>query len=182
MRPINEIIVHCAATRPEWMDGQPTIAKVREIDRWHRANGWAGIGYHFVIDRDGNVAEGRPLERTGAHVQGHNTGTIGICLLGGHGSAKTDAFKDHFTAAQNKALLALIVDLRQRFPSIRTVSGHNQYAAKACPGFFVPTWLADAQSRPVISPDATTRRPTNYNALTALFRAISALFQKRKSP
>lgn len=144
MRQINEIIVHCSATRPDWMEGQPAIAKVQEIDRWHRGRGWAGIGYHFVIDRDGTVLDGRPIERTGAHVQGHNTGTIGICIAGGHGSAKTDQFSDHFTRAQDKALRALVARLRSEYPAIARVTGHNQYSSKACPGFYVPDWYAHA--------------------------------------
>ncbi|MGR3452949.1 N-acetylmuramoyl-L-alanine amidase [Pseudooceanicola sp.] len=142
MRNITEIIIHCTATRRDFMEGAPTVAKVREVKRWHvEGNGWSDIGYHYLIDRDGTLAEGRPLERTGAHVKGHNTGTIGIALFGGHGSAETDAFHDHFNIGQNETLKQLIADLQDRFGPLK-ISGHNQYAAKACPGFSVPTWLA----------------------------------------
>lgn len=179
MRRIDEIIIHCAATRPEWMEGHPTVAKVREIDRWHRGLGWSGIGYHYVIDRDGTVADGRPLERTGAHVQGHNTGTIGICLLGGHGSSKDDQFSDHFTALQDKALRALVTKLHRQFPGIQRVSGHNQYANKACPGFFVPTWYAGARPAPVVPPPANPPTPKpQTNPFAAFIRALMALFGK----
>ena len=83
MRPINEIIIHCSATRPDWMSNQPSFAKVAEIRRWHmRDNGWKDIGYHFLIDRDGTVLRGRPLEQVGSHVRGKNNFTIGVCLLG----------------------------------------------------------------------------------------------------
>lgn len=141
MRALNEIVVHCSATRPEWWADRSTAAKVSEIRRWHVSDrGWRDIGYHYVIDRNGVVATGRPLDQVGAHVQGRNTGTIGICLIGGHGSSENDRFEDNFTAAQDAALRKLIADLRGRFPSIKTVSGHNQYAAKACPGFNVPAW------------------------------------------
>ena len=147
MRPINEVIVHCSATRPQWMRDAGTAAKVAEIRRWHvQDNGWRDIGYHFVIDRDGTVARGRPVERTGAHTKGKNTGTIGVCLIGGHGSAATDKFEEHFSWQQHKALGALLVDLRNQFPTITRVSGHNQYAQKACPGFNVPSWYAAARA------------------------------------
>lgn len=143
MRPINEIIVHCTATRADWWQGKPTIAKVAEIRRWHvQDRGWSDIGYHFLIDRDGTVAKGRDIAKTGAHVQGHNTGTIGVSLFGGHGSAETDKFADHFTPAQDAALRKLLADLRKTYPAIAKVTGHNQYAAKACPGFKVEKWYA----------------------------------------
>lgn len=144
MRKINEIIVHCAATRPNWMDSKTVEQKRDEIRRWHvDDNGWADIGYHYVIDRDGQTAKGRPLENAGAHTQGRNANSIGVCLIGGHGSAVNDPFSDHFTEEQDQALRVLIDSLQTRFPSIKKVSGHNDYtAAKACPGFKVGRWLA----------------------------------------
>lgn len=143
MRQLKEIIVHCAATRPEWMTSAELEDQVAEIRRWHiHDRGWRNIGYHYVVGRGGRVLPGRPLSHTGAHVSGHNTGTIGICLIGGHGSASTDKFEDHFTKAQDRSLRQLIDTLMVRYPSITKISGHNQYAAKACPGFHVPTWWA----------------------------------------
>ena len=142
MRKITEIIIHCSATWRGWMGNNTTSEKVAEIRDWHvRDNGWSDIGYHFLIDRDGAVAEGRPLDRAGAHVVGHNTGTIGVCLIGGHGSTETDAFHDHFNVGQNHSLKVLLAKLQARFGTLK-ITGHNQYAAKACPGFSVPEWLA----------------------------------------
>lgn len=141
MRPISEIIVHCSATQPNWMHTATTSAKVAEIRRWHMQDrGWSDIGYHLLIDRDGTILPGRPMEKVGAHTQGRNTGTIGVCLIGGHGSAATDKFSDHFTQAQEQALRATVADLRRRFGKL-AVSGHNQWAAKACPGFNVPSFI-----------------------------------------
>jgi N-acetyl-anhydromuramyl-L-alanine amidase AmpD len=120
---------------------------VAEVRRWHTQDrGWKDIGYHFLIDRDGTLAEGRPLDQVGAHTQGHNTGTVGISLFGGHGSAATDQFSDHYTQVQDKALRALIDDLRATY-KITKVNGHNLYAAKACPGFNVPTWLGKQEGK-----------------------------------
>lgn len=141
MRPINEIIIHATATRPNWWAGRRTQRKVNEIRRWHvEERGWSDIGYHFLIDRDGTVAKGRPIERIGAHVRGHNTGTIGISLFGGFGSSADDEFEDNFTEAQNVALRKLISELSEKY-GIEKISGHNEYAAKACPGFSVKDWL-----------------------------------------
>ena len=108
---------------------------------------------------DGTVATGRPIERTGAHVKGHNTGTIGVSLFGGHGSAETDAFSDHFTEAQDAALRELLADLDSTYGPGLKISGHNEYAAKACPGFNVAKWLSGALppvgADPAADPDYT---------------------------
>ena len=127
MRSINEIIVHCAATR----EGRDFT--VEDITRWHKARGFATIGYHYVIYRDGSIHEGRPLEQIGAHCVGHNKHSIGICYIGGCASdGKTP--KDTRTSEQKEALLALLRRLKARFPNA-TIHGHRDFAAKACPSF-----------------------------------------------
>lgn len=141
--PVREIIVHCSATRPDWMQGRPLAEKVAEIRRWHKDNGWNDIGYHWLIDRDGSVVSGRAENVVGAHTVGKNSGTIGICLIGGFGSAETDRFDRHFTALQDAALRQVIAGIEKR-TQIDRISGHNEYAAKACPGFNVPKWIKGA--------------------------------------
>jgi len=136
MRRINEIILHCAATRPDQDIG------AAEIDEWHRSNGWSGIGYHWVIRRDGTREPGRPEPHVGAHVYGHNANSIGVCLVGGFGSCADDAPVDHYTPAQLTALRVLMGELLASYPGAR-VTGHNDYAAKACPGFRVALHLAE---------------------------------------
>ena len=144
--PVDEIIVHCAATRPDWMAGQPLAAKVAEIRRWHMSPplNWRNIGYHWIIDRDGQILAGRAETEIGAHAGAlKNRGTLGVCLLGGHGSSQNDRFSQHFTPQQDISLRQMIQAISMR-TAIRRVSGHNEYAAKACPGFHVPTWLKGA--------------------------------------
>lgn len=141
-----EIIVHCSATRPEWMLSAGMAAKVDEIRRWHLSNGWSEIGYHWIIDRDGRVLPGRAESTVGAHTKNKNTGSIGVCLIGGFGSARNDQFDDHFTPAQAIALRDLIERIKGRHP-IKRVSGHNEYSSKACPGFDVRRWLDGAPPR-----------------------------------
>jgi len=127
MRQINEIIVHCAATR----EGRDFT--VEDITRWHKARGFATIGYHYVIYRDGSIHEGRPLEQIGAHCVGHNKHSIGICYIGGCASdGKTP--KDTRTPEQKEALLSLLRRLKARFPNA-TIHGHRDFAAKACPSY-----------------------------------------------
>lgn len=165
MTVITEIIIHCSATKPGWRDGSSAQKKVDEIRQWHLTLGWHDIGYHYLIDRDGEIVEGRPVEKTGAHVKGHNIGTIGICLFGGHGSSANDKFEDNFTEDQEQSLKRLILSLRNRFPSITKISGHNQYASRACPGFYVPNWVAQEMRPPVRSQKRTS--PTQSRTMQA---------------
>jgi N-acetylmuramoyl-L-alanine amidase len=143
MRKITEINIHCAAVRPNWLAGRSTKEKVTEIRRWHvEQNGWADIGYHFIVDRDGNVNRGRPVDKTGAFEPRVNAHGIGVCLIGGWGSSATDDFAKHYTPEQDESLRKLIAILKKQYPTITKVTGHNDYSSKACPGFKVSRWLA----------------------------------------
>lgn len=128
MRNIDKIIIHCSAT-PEWREH--TVA---DITSWHKARGFATIGYHYVIYLDGTIHSGRPEEQMGAHTTGQNQNSIGICYIGG-----TDAKgnpKDTRTDKQKVALIALVKELKEKYPKA-TIHGHNEYANKACPSFSV---------------------------------------------
>ena len=127
MRKITDIIVHCSAT-PE--GNSFTVA---DIDRWHRQRGFAQIGYHYVIYLDGTIHKGRPIELVGAHCQGHNAHSIGICYIGGLATDNKTP-KDTRTPEQKQAMLNLLKELRAKFPAAK-IHGHRDYAAKACPSF-----------------------------------------------
>lgn len=129
MRSINQIIIHCSATR----EGKDYT--VADITRWHKARGWRTIGYHFVIYRDGSVHKGRNLEEIGAHCVGHNAHSVGICYIGGL-SADGKTSKDTRTQEQRTALRELVEDLQQQFPGA-TLHGHREFANKSCPCFDV---------------------------------------------
>lgn len=132
MRTINRIIIHCTATKA---GRKVTVA---EIDRWHRARGFRGIGYHYVIGLDGSVATGRNESVAGAHCKGYNARSIGVCYVGGLDAEGRPA--DTRTHAQRRALRELVCLLRRRYPEA-TVHGHREFAAKACPCFDVATEL-----------------------------------------
>ena len=128
MRKINKLILHCSATK----EGQSFTAK--DIDAWHQQKGWKGIGYHYVILLDGTVQPGRPESEPGAHTEGLNAGSIGICYIGGldcNGKPK-----DTRTTRQKDALKILVSGLLKRYPG-STVHGHNEFANKDCPCFDV---------------------------------------------
>lgn len=127
MRKINEIIVHCTAT------AEGKNFKAADIDRWHKAKGWNGIGYHHVVDLDGTVEPGRPESEVGAHCLKHNANSIGVVYVGGLASdGKTP--KDTRTPQQKAALVKLLTEIKRRYPAA-TIHGHRDFAAKACPSF-----------------------------------------------
>lgn len=89
MRQWKGIVVHHSAS----MTGDAA-----EIDRWHKARGWKGVGYHFVVTREGALQLGRSLKMDGAHARGRNRTHIGICVIG----------MDAFLPIQNRALVQLL--------------------------------------------------------------------------
>lgn len=137
MRPITHIVIHCSATP----DGAPRT--VEDIDRMHRERGWRKVGYHRVIELDGAVMTGRELEEVGAHVEGSNARSIGICMIG----------TTRFTSLQWEALAGLVRTLEARFHDA-VICGHRDFSPdldgdglvephewfKLCPGFDVAEW------------------------------------------
>ena len=146
---IDSIMIHCSATK-EGCDFHAS-----DIDRWHKKQGWAMIGYNYVIDLDGKIENGRPLTLDGAHCndrgfskKSYNKHSIGICYIGG--LDKNSKPKDTRTDAQKKSMHELVDKLKQQYKII-DVLGHrdasvdknhdgkitsNEYS-KACPCFDV---------------------------------------------
>lgn len=147
-RNIWGIIIHCTASK----EGQEMT--VAQIDKIHRKNGWAGIGYHFLIHLDGRIEDGRDINKIGAHTGGYNTGTIGICYVGG--LDKNGKPKDTRTAAQKNSLYILVKTLMEKYP-IKSVKGHRDYSPdkngdgviskyewiKSCPCFEVADFVKE---------------------------------------
>lgn len=127
MRNITLIIIHCSGVRP----GQCSSA--RQIDRWHHSLGWRGIGYHYVVRRDGSIETGRPEQLPGSHCKEHNKHSIGICYEGGLDSRGNPA--DTRTKEQKKTLLDLIKELKGRYPKALVLGHHDLNKYKACPCF-----------------------------------------------
>lgn len=146
--PITEVCLHTSATKPIWAKDK-TVEQMRdEIRLWHMnpplpKKPWKDIGYHYVVAPDGSVATGRTLDTIGAGVAGHNTGVIHICMIPIIAEVTgITRFEDWYSIAQFKAVKELIKVLKTK-TNLRTVTGHNQYAAKLCPGFRVDSaaWM-----------------------------------------
>jgi N-acetylmuramoyl-L-alanine amidase len=127
MRTINKIIIHCTAT----VEGRAVT--VKEVAAWHRARGFSGIGYHYLIGLNGEIMTGRNIELAGAHCEGQNAHSIGVCYAGGLvADGKTP--KDTRTLKQRHALTSLLKDLKAKYQGA-TIHGHQEFANKACPCF-----------------------------------------------
>jgi N-acetyl-anhydromuramyl-L-alanine amidase AmpD len=135
---VDAIVIHCSDT----IEGKDF--KAADIDRWHRLdNGWRCIGYHFVIDLDGTIEMGRPLNEEGAHCKAagksgksYNKHSIGICYIGG--KDKNGKHADTRTDAQKLAMVELVYSLMDNFPKIKEVIGHRDAdKGRDCPCFDV---------------------------------------------
>jgi len=136
MRKINEIFIHHSASN--WGD-----AKV--IDKWHKENGWSGIGYHYVVlneyqtseayknkewnkEKIGNIEKGRDLKKAGAHVSNHNANSIGVCLI--HNDIP-------YCDTQLESYRMLVAVLAEYFDvKVENIKGHYEVDKKKpdCPG------------------------------------------------
>lgn len=121
---IKHLIVHCSDSPND-----------REIDAatihlWHKERGFDGIGYHYVIRRNGILENGRPHYWKGAHAKKVNSESLGICLVG----------RDEFTPEQYGSLRMLLQKLKYDYPDAE-IAGHYEYDDyKTCPNFDVKKW------------------------------------------
>jgi len=149
---ITDITIHGSAT---YMDQDIDIEDVR---KWHtdpppKGNGWDDVGYHFFIKLDGTIQKGRSTLMQGAHVAGHNSGNLGICMAGGLDPDGNPAFT--YTNDQMLSLEKLVQGLLDYYKLPKEkVSGHRDWSPdinddgiispnefmKDCPCFDAKEW------------------------------------------
>lgn len=122
---INKLVLHTAAYEGSDYD-------IEDIDQWHRDRGWMMVGYHYFILKDGTVQRGREDHMIGAHVKGHNTGSLGICIQG-HGDY------EEWTPEQWDAVVALCIRKMDEYDiPVEEIYGHRAFTdMKTCPGELV---------------------------------------------
>lgn len=135
----NRFVTDCIVVHHVGMATDDDVA-AETVHTWHLNQGWAGIGYHFIIRKDGTIEEGRPLGTVGAHVYGENRHTVGINLAGNFEiGTPTEAQKA--SAARLIASLCTVYQLDPVWQS--TVKGHRDLNATACPGRYLYTQLPE---------------------------------------
>lgn len=120
-RATTRIILHHAAA---------SKCSAQQIHRWHLANGWVGIGYHFLVRKDGSVYRGRPEDTVGAHARNNNYDSIGICFEG-------NFMTETMPIAQKWAGQELVAYLKDKY-GITKVQKHSDVNATGCPGTHFP--------------------------------------------
>lgn len=121
------IVIHHTGFPNE--DKDSTAAAVHKYHQEDRK--WAGIGYHYLIRKDGMIEQGRRPDMVGAHALGHNKNSVGVCLAGNFDIGKP-------TQAQMKAVKELCRWLCQKYGLDSTqkgvIVGHRDVNDTACPG------------------------------------------------
>jgi len=140
-RDVTEVIVHATETYSNKNIGSP------EINDIHNKLGHDGIGFHYVIRRDGSLQRGRPVNRKGEHapVNDHNDFSIGIVMVGGlaaaSGQENPSRSPHSFTRAQFTTLEQFLESFYRKFPGGQ-VFGHNDVdIAELDPYFDVPDYV-----------------------------------------
>ena len=105
----------------------------QDVHSWHRANGWTGIGYHFFVRKDGTIYRGRPINVVGAHVQGMNSCSVGICAEGDYHTKDKS-----MPQAQKKAIIGLVKYLKENYYPNAKIVGHKEIGDSNCPGRYYP--------------------------------------------
>lgn len=137
MRRIDAIVIHCTAA-PEG-SGQ-TLEGVRDFHV--RVRKYKDIGYHFLIEDDGQIRAGRPLWMNGAHARGWNERSVGVAYTGGGFPKDGHGLISGPNEAQSEALKTLVAALKLVFQDIDKVLGHRDTGSiKDCPSFDVAHWL-----------------------------------------
>lgn len=117
IKRLDMIILHHSAS---------SVATPESIHNAHLHNGWAGAGYHILVRKDGTIYKLRPIKNVGAHCEGHNRLSIGICF---EGNFETEKMSDK----QLKAGKWVVKYYAKKY-GIKYVRQHRDYMATACAG------------------------------------------------
>lgn len=133
LNKITTIVIHHTAN---------SIWTIQDVHKYQKDTlGWAGIAYHFFINKDGTAYYGRPINKIGAGVSGNNSYTIHICLQGNFQDGKNDDGSPETPTTLQMASLEFVISfIRQQFPEKNlVVKGHRDVGlgnagASLCPG------------------------------------------------
>ncbi len=120
-RQTSRLVVHHSASQDVTAD---------DIHRWHLQKGFNGIGYHYLIRSNGTVEIGRPVDMEGAHTQGFNSDSIGICLTGNFMLTSP-------SGEQLNALIELVLELNLHYGQLE-ICRHSDLNPTDCPGVCFP--------------------------------------------
>lgn len=144
MTPITRLTIHHTHTLED-MDPTDDVQAMQAIQRFHQdERGWADVGYHYVVGRDGRVYEGRPTSVQGAHAGAdNNIGNLGVSVMGSFGAALP-------APRQLATVERLLRDLVERHAiPAGGLFAHREFKATECPGDALHAWFcAWREARP----------------------------------
>lgn len=168
----DHIVIHHVAIP----SGDYSAEKIHHYHQSH--NGWAGIGYHYVIRRNGLIQRGRPLTTIGAQAAGENLHSIGICMAGNFNEETVEP-------QQYQALVKLVANLVELYnlPLSGEIVGHRDYNDTSCPGDhlydLLPRLRQDVRAQ--VGADQKARlAPTSKKALAIQKRAKEKAIKNQK--
>ena len=148
MKTIEGIVLHHS--------GVKVLQSVETIHNYHKNKGWAGIGYHFYVRKDGSVYRGRPENMAGAHCPGVNSISLGICAEG-------DFEQEIMNDVQKNAIVELIKYIKLRY-NIKWIKGHREILSTDCPGANYPLQeIIDLANNNEINNNNATQTSENKN-------------------
>lgn len=141
MGKVTKITVHHEGSTPFYATAKPDVARrLDSIRNAHVSQGWADIGYHYVIDPAGRVWQGRPMNLQGAHVKDGNPGNLGVMVMGNFETQRP-------TAAQLATLDQFVASQMRRYSiAIRSVYTHRELRPTACPGRSLQAYMLQTRS------------------------------------
>ena len=141
------------------------------MEAFHLSKKWEGLGYQYVIHKDGAVWLGRPETYHGAHTVNFNNKSIGICLAGNFDVTLP-------TPLQEISLKSLILDIRGRYPNIgEKIYPHRRFAKKTCYGSrLADNWVLNLVSSPI--PPTIEIKTEKEEVLDILKKAINIIEKK----
>ncbi|MDQ0202393.1 peptidoglycan recognition protein family protein [Pectinatus haikarae] len=132
----NMIIIH-------HIGGTNQDVSAAEVHQWHLANGWAGIGYHYVIRKDGTIERGRPADTIGAHCYGYNKTSVGINIVGDFETA----YPTEAQLNSGEYLTAYLCQLYRLNTADNIIFGHRDLNSTLCPGKNLYSQLDDFKQK-----------------------------------
>ncbi len=129
MNGVSRITVHHSAMDSSGLRSQSdVVGQIESIRATHVRNGWADIGYHYVIDPQGRVYEARPAWKQGAHVKDQNEHNLGVMLMGNfeHQQPTSDSI--------NSLRRMVAMQMRKYRVPLNRVYTHREIGKSACPG------------------------------------------------
>lgn len=125
---IKYLVIHHSASSPD--------LTIEDIHQEHLNLGWLCVGYHIIILKDGTIQYGRPMDSMGAHAQGFNDCSLGVCLIGyfHRDNVNTGQYPNKPTDKQLASLVEVLTNWRKKIPQKVETVGHRQLNSTACPG------------------------------------------------